>query len=141
MVRFYYWQRFKSKEFWQKLLSGEARPIESLKQLFGFWRQSKTSHQHNPEIVNITSENFLPQLFQNWSEFSKPVLLVLSENDLTAQECMTSISKLPGQQQQSMMVNTSIEKIPGANHTCSDSDHFDQLKQAVRYWLQENFRQ
>ena len=141
MMRFYYWQRFKSKEFWQKLLRGEARPLESLKQLFGFWQKSKASQQQHGEIKHITSDNFLPQLFKNWSELSQPVLLVLSENDLTAQECVTCISQLPQQQQQSIMMTTKIENITGANHTCSDAEHFNQFKQIIHHWLDQNFRQ
>jgi exosortase A-associated hydrolase 1 len=141
MVRFYYWQRFKSKEFWQKLLSGQVRPFDSLKQLFGFWQKSKAAQQQHCKLDNITSDNFLPQLFKHWSELSQPVLLVLSENDLTAQECVNCISQLPQKQQQSILMKTKIEKIAGANHTCSEAEHFDQFKQSIGHWLDQNFRQ
>jgi exosortase A-associated hydrolase 1 len=146
MVRFYYWQRLCSSEFWLKLLRGHSKPLHSLQQFFQFWRQARiTDHrksnaqQAKADTSQLTTAQFLPALIHNWSQYQKPVLLALSDNDLTAQECASLLADLPKRQRQNIDAHTTTESISGANHTCSDAKHLLQLQHLLLDWLRQQF--
>lgn len=143
MVRFYYWQRLCSAQFWKKLLSGNSKPLQSLQQFFRFWRQARGTKQAPPPTVHgqgqITSENYVSLQLDTWCNFTKPVLLALSENDLTAQECASLLAQLPKQQQKLISAQTTTTTLAGANHTCSETTHFLQLQQDIKQWFNHNF--
>ncbi|MFN6969446.1 MAG: hydrolase 1, exosortase A system-associated [Rheinheimera sp.] len=141
MVRFYYWQRLRSKEFWQKLLTGKGHPLQSLTQFVRFWRRANEAKQACETTPAISTDNFLPQMVLNWSTCTKPVLLVLSEQDLTAQECSSLLATLPEEQRQSIMAQSTILSLSGANHTCSEAEHLQQLQQSIINWLHLRFQQ
>jgi exosortase A-associated hydrolase 1 len=146
MVRFYYWQRLCSTEFWKKLLSGHSKPLQSLQQFFQFWRQASSNNRlksglqpTSADASNLSTEQFLPTLIHNWGHCQKPVLLALSENDLTAQECASLLAGLPKRQHQNIAIHTTIQNISGANHTCSEGIHLQQLQILLLNWFRQKF--
>ncbi|RVU37597.1 hydrolase 1, exosortase A system-associated [Rheinheimera riviphila] len=148
MVRFYYWQRLWSAEFWQKLLSGRSQPLQSLQQFLQYWWQARANL--NPKNANGSpdlqptqgsNQQFLPAMLHNWQQYAKPVLLALSENDLTAQECASLLAELPATQRQQIARHTTTKTVAKANHTCSDATHFLQLQRVIKDWLLQNFSQ
>jgi len=148
MVRFYYWQRLCAIEFWKKLLSGSSHPLQSLRQFFQYVRQGYTQtpapsdntwQSAGAGATSLNSSNFLMPMLDNWCDFDKPVLLALSDTDLTAQECASLLAQLPKQRQTQMASHTTTQTLAGANHTCSDAQHFLQLQQHIKAWFSQNF--
>lgn len=149
MVRFYYWQRLCSTQFWKKLLTGHSKPLQSLQQFFQFWRQSRarqatlaSANADQPsdhKQATYSAENYVPAMLNHWSSFTRPVLLTLSETDLTAQECASLLAQLPKNQQKQILNKMTTTTLAGANHTCSDTKHFLQLKLSISDWFNQNF--
>ncbi len=160
MVRYYYWQRLWTAEFWKKLLSGNSQPLQSLQQFLHFWwqaqgnkqtqqnsepaepdlkAQTKQKRSLNSSIANhpptSSTDDFLSALLHNWSEYKKPVLLALSSDDLTAQECASLLTQLPRRQQHAIHLHTTCHTLQNANHTCSETTHFLQLQLTIHDWL------
>lgn len=141
MVRFYYWQRFTSRAFWRKLLTGQVRAMDSLRQFVLFWRRANSQTLGAVNTPVCDANNFLPHLVQHWTAVAKPMLLTLSDQDLTAQECALLITQRPEFQKQQMKQHLQVKTLHGANHTCSDATHFKQLQQTISQWIVENFPQ
>lgn len=140
MVRFYYWQRICSVAFWKKLLSGHSNPLQSLRQFYLFWKMSRTRQSASvQQQAEVTAENYVTLMLHHWLRYDKPVLLALSEADLTAQECASLLAQLPAQQHQQLSAQTTTKTLTGANHTCSETTHFLQFKFSVRDWLSHHF--
>jgi exosortase A-associated hydrolase 1 len=151
MVRFYYWQRLCSAEFWKKLLSGQSKPLQSLQQFFQIWRQARTGNRTpttdkttrrtpgQPRPEQLTPDQYVTALLEHWRHFQQPVLLVLSEKDLTAQECASMLANLPSSQRQQIAKHTTTSTLSGANHTCSEAEHFKQLQLSIGDWFRQNF--
>lgn len=149
MVRFYYWQRLCSAQFWKKLLSGQSHPVQSLQQFFQFWRQARarqttlasqnaaepSDHKH----ATFTADHYVPVMLNNWISFTRPILLALSETDLTAQECAALLAQLPKNQQKQILTKTTTATLVGANHTCSETKHFLQLQLRIGDWFNQHF--
>jgi len=67
--------------------------------------------------------------------FARPVLLLLSEHDLTARE-FSDLSGSDARWARSMSARTlSIKALPGADHTFSSREHLDQATELCRDWL------
>jgi len=79
-LRSYYVKRFFSKNFWQKLLAGKVKTQTALAEIKEFRVQSKDSNN-----IHMT-DNFVTQMLQGLSGFTGQGHVLLSGNDLTANE-------------------------------------------------------
>lgn len=99
-LKYYYLQRFLSREFWLKVISGQFNLIQSacsfflmLKETLGFKTnaESQASKVENKQI--ISKDQPLPErMKQGLQMFQYPLLCILSGNDLTASEFKDLIS-------------------------------------------------
>jgi exosortase A-associated hydrolase 1 len=123
-VKHYYRQRLLEPAFWRKLLAGGVgwQALRSFGSSLRAMRSRPTSTATAP---------FQTRMAQAWLAFPGPMLLLLSERDLTAQEFReTAASDLawhgwdrkPGLQQQTL---------PGADHTCSATAASQQVQGSV----------
>jgi alpha-beta hydrolase superfamily lysophospholipase len=164
MLKFYYLQQLKSRQFWRKVLSGKLNWRQSLLELTAFWRRRRADTSKSTETtpsaelkVNQPAQSMtaatVPQAnanmnaypaqtdsvkkaLQHWNSFSGPCLLALAEPDLTAAECRQALSQKPwcGILQRAELLN-----LPEANHTLSrraDLQAFSAASQ--RFLLQLN---
>jgi exosortase A-associated hydrolase 1 len=80
-VRHYYFQRLVDREFWRKVAAGRFRWKDSSQSLLGTLRQAtgwaRRGERHTTYIDSMRS---------GLDGFKRPVLLLISQNDLTAKE-------------------------------------------------------
>lgn len=127
-VKYYYPRRLMKADFWRKLLSGNIGSkaakelIESLRKIL------KTSATTEDSIQN--------QMAKGWASFEGPVLLLLSERDLTAQEFKeyTKENKLWSEIIKKQPAQQYI--IKDADHTCSQTEFHNSMVSQTLAWLQ-----
>jgi len=129
-VKHYYFKRLQDKGFWTKLLKGGigAAALRELKN-----NVSRT--------FNIGTSAATPKLsYQNqmavaWRHFAGPILLLNSENDLTAKEFLDFADSDPQWSNALRQGNVSRHQIVGADHTLSSATAMADGGQAIRNWL------
>ena len=131
MLKYYYWHRLTSKAFWQKLLGGGLKPLQSAKELINTWQQSRTNKQHNSALGSTTAnqpnkkpattaDNYVQQMLTGWQVFEGKTLIITSGNDLTAKEFLTLCQNDKGWA--ACLRNATHQHIKDANHTFSTAD-------------------
>ncbi len=106
----YYKKRFFSLDFWIKLLTGKVKVAASVNDMQGFHQQSKQSLDPN---------SFVEQMWQGLHDFQGKSEIILSGNDLTADEFNLLVKS--NTDWQALMVDNNINKetINFADHTFS----------------------
>jgi exosortase A-associated hydrolase 1 len=123
-VKHYYRQRLLVPAFWRKLLAGGVG-WQALRS-FGLSLRAMRSRS-----TSTATATFQTRMAQAWLAFPGPMLLLLSERDLTAQEFMETAAtdlawhgwdRKPGLHQQ---------MLPLADHTCSATAASQQVQESV----------
>ena len=124
-LRYYYIKRLFSQEFWKKLLTGKIFPKATWQEMSTLRKQSG---QHN---FHAYDDNFVSRMLTGLTLFTGNCHVILSENDLTADEFKLLINRdtpwrklLSGR---AIIVNT----VTQANHTFSMYDNKQQLATIV----------
>lgn len=131
-VRHYYRQRLLSRHSWQALLRGRLNP----------WRVAKSLLEQLRKIRSRpTTEATLPRrMAEGLQRFTGPVLIILSGDDLTAQEFQqqTQSSSL----WQALLADTrvSVQHLAAANHTFSRAIWRDQVARWTLDWFNTQVR-
>ena len=125
-VKHYYRQRLLEPAFWRKLLAGGVGR-EALQGL-----QTNLQNMLRPAPA---AKGFQDRMAEGWRRFPGPILLLLSERDLTAQEFIEyadSQTAWTGWRQK-----TGLEQlqVAGADHTCSSASAHETLKDRSLHWL------
>ena len=135
-VKHYYRQRLLQAEFWRKLLRGGI----GWQALRGFIH--KLQHLRQPASAPSPSPSpagFQVLMAQGWQTFNGPILLLLSERDLTAQEFVEQAHTSP-QWRQCLQKNTvSRHTIAQADHTCAQPQAHQAIAQHTQDWLRTAF--
>jgi exosortase A-associated hydrolase 1 len=126
-VRHYYRERVFAIEFWKKLLHGDLRPLQSLRELLGNWRLARQSSE---------VRGFLQTMFDGLQSFPGQILLLLSGRDLTAREFVDAIADA-GLGELMLKQNVCRIDLPGADHTFSDPAWRVEVEQACERWLSD----
>jgi uncharacterized protein len=114
-VKHYYLQRLRQPAFWHKLFRGAV----GLGALSGLWRQVWAAGRSGEQHIRAASQPFPQRMLAGWQTFSKPVLLMLSANDLTAQEFSEHARRTPEWGLEAAPKQLSIHQLQQADHTCS----------------------
>jgi exosortase A-associated hydrolase 1 len=125
-VKHYYRQRLLSADFWQKLLRGGVG-WPALRSLFG-------------NLARMGGAQAQPQAFQHrmaegWRSFTGPVLLLLSERDLTAQEFAEYADAQPAWAGWRQKAGVAQQRVAEADHTCSSASAREAVEQGTLRWL------
>jgi len=125
-VKHYYRQRLLEPAFWRKLLQGGvgAQALRSL-------RDNLVRMQRAP----AAPLSFQHRMADGWHRFTGPVLLLLSERDLTAQEFNEYADTSPawaGWRHKALLTQHGLA---GADHTCSAATSRTAAEQATLPWL------
>jgi len=139
-LRFYYLDRLTSKAFWGKLLSGNVRLLQSVRELF---KQAKSGATETAEArdesmsCSTSPPDFIMQMLSGMRGFCGNVLLILSGNDLTAQEFMLLLKSDKRWAKVCARVNVQSVFLQEANHTFSSRKWRKQVEDATSKWTKE----
>ncbi len=133
-IKHYYAQKLLDPAFWRKLLSGRVAFASSVSGLMGRVRgmwQGKAN-----KVAPTTNEGSLPhRMLAGLRQFQGKVLLVLSSDDLTAQEFI-ALEK-GSRAWQAVLADGRVERrvLQGANHTFSRREWRDQVAEWTLDWM------
>lgn len=130
-VKHYYRQRLLQKSFWLKLLTGGVGG-GALKGLAGSVRSARGDSAS-------TEHGFQHRMALGWQCFAGPILLIISEADLTGREFEDAAAREPAWQAAMRKRPPHRVLLPGADHTCAVPGSKAQAEQAVIAWLERAF--
>ena len=128
-VKHYYRQRLLEPAFWRKLLVGGVG-WQALRSL-GFKLRTL---QRPPAPASV---GFQDRMAQAWRAFPGPILLLLSQRDLTAQEFQDTLQGNSAWKRHDPNRAVTTLHLVGADHTCSQPAALAQSEAAVLSWLQQ----
>jgi len=130
-VRHYYGRRALERAFWAKLFRGGVDLKSAVKSI----TRGLTA---NPDRTDSDSVVFQDRMAGSLRQFAGPVLILLSERDLTAKEfveCARSSDRWHGIFDRS---NIQREEIPHADHTFSSADWRSEVELRTLNWLRRS---
>ena len=144
-IRSYYSKRLLSAEFWRKLLTGGVDVRGSLGDLAGKLRSATSKGQATAAAADSPSASSEPEVsagtgFQErmtngWSAFKGPSLLVLSGNDLTADEFKNYMAQTRSRRRLLKRKAGSACELAEADHTFASAEWRAQVGRATVDWL------
>lgn len=132
-VRHYYGSRLLQRSFWQKLLSGELKVFFAVRSLMAAWLLSRRRGSAGSAGQR---EFFLDRMLEGLIGFEGPVLLLISERDLTAREFEDLCRDDPSWRRASGRPSVSKTTLAGADHTFSTREALEEATEACRHWLE-----
>jgi exosortase A-associated hydrolase 1 len=135
-LKHYYGKRLFEKEFWAKLVRGEVNLKGALNSVVG---NLKTANANTAATKASKSARFQDLMAAGMNSFAGPVLILLSEHDLTAKEFLEfaeSNSSWAG-----LLARANIERnnIPHADHTFSTAGSREDAENRTVDWLRRMF--
>ena len=85
--------------------------------------------------LQTISATFQTRMAQAWLEFPGPILLMLSERDLTAQEFVETAATHPAWRGWERKPQLQKQTLPAADHTCSTPGTSQQVQDSVLRYL------
>lgn len=125
-VKHYYRQRLLQRDFWRKLLHGGV----GWQALRGLADKLLQLRQGVPATAG-----FQELMAQGWQTFPGPILLLLSERDLTAQEFVEYANASPRWRLCLQQAKLSQHTLPQADHTCAQPQAHQALAMHTQEWL------
>jgi exosortase A-associated hydrolase 1 len=135
-LKHYYGQRLFEREFWTKLARGGVNIAGALNSIVG---NLKTANAKMSATLVAKSARFQDLMAAGLKSFAGPVLIILSERDLTAKEFLEfagSNSRWTG-----LLARANIERhnIPHADHTFSTAESRVEAESRTLEWLRRKF--
>lgn len=140
-LKHYYVQRLFSHEFWRKVFSLKFEPLASLKSLLGLLKT--VMKQKNGEstavaenAVLVSSQLPLPvRMRECWKHFAKPILLILSGRDLTADEFREAVQQ--DEQWQALLKEEHVTRynVSESDHTFSSAAWREKVAESTLNWI------
>ena len=127
-VKHYYRLRLMEPDFWRKLLVGDV----GWKSVRALGKSLRAMRSHPPKTAATT---FQARMAQAWREFQGPILLLLSERDLTAHEFMETAATEPTWRDWDRKPLLQQLMLPMADHTCSATASGQQVQKLVLQYL------
>lgn len=118
-VRSYYGNRLLTPEFWRKLLKGRVNPLQSLGEYFSNLRAMGKG--------NAEAGGFVETMLKGLESFTQPVRIILSSEDLTADEFRVLCERDARWDTACRASNVQIAHVSGADHTFSHRQWRDEV--------------
>lgn len=128
-VKYYYLSRFRQRDFWHKLLSGKV----SLGSVVDLARN--VGHAGRRSFQTLEAPSFRELMFDGFCRFTGYTLVVLSGNDLTAQEFVQLTRDHSGWARAMDSARVQSQSIRDADHTFSTANAHAELVQGTLSWL------
>jgi uncharacterized protein len=126
-VKHYYRQRLLEAEFWRKLFKGGVG-LDALKDFGGSVRRMSGAAP--------TKQTFQDRMAQAWRSFDRPILLLLSARDLTAQEFVEHANLSTAWAGWNRHPDLGQHTLALADHTCSAPLSARECERLTCRWLQ-----
>jgi len=133
-VRHYYRARLLQRSFWRKLLSGHLDAVMSLRGLLASWSRSR-------DVRSEGAGGFISRMRDGLATFPGPVLLLLSERDLTAKEFVDLCQEDPDWAKAAGRHLLTKVVVPKADHTFSTRAELERAAELSVAWLNSVLRQ
>lgn len=139
LVRHYYWNRLRSRDFWRKLLRGGVDLGRALSGLLSALRQSRPASEPAEDSearTAVTAQNFVAHMAARWQRCEAPSLVLLSGDDLVAAEFRQRCNDDP--QWKALLSRPPVQcvELPGADHTCSSAQHRTRVEDETLAFVQ-----
>jgi exosortase A-associated hydrolase 1 len=122
-LRHYYFGRLLQADFWKKLAGGGLRPLASIGSILSQLRQASAVTSANAG----TSDSLPQRVMLSLARFGKPIMIVLSGDDLTAREFANVLAR--------STLHCKRVDIPDANHTLSRQEWRDHMANICSSWI------
>lgn len=137
VVRHYYGQRLLQRSFWAKVVAGNFSPAAALASLAGHLRRAMAGGE--PGATQAQGP-FQERMRRGFESSTFPVLLILSERDLTAREFEDLCKADPAWSRLVARPNVTTWRVPGADHTFSSRRDRDAVAARIGGWVQGTIR-
>lgn len=137
VVRHYYGRRLLQRSFWAKVVAGDFSPVAALA---SFAAQLRRAMARREPGAGQRREPFQEQMRRGFERSTFPVLLILSERDLTAREFDDLCKTDPGWSRLVARHGVTACRVPGADHTFSSRRDRDAVATRIAEWLQGTVR-
>ena len=141
-LKHYYVRRLLAPEFWTKIIKGHFDYREAGRSLLEnlgrvCFRNSQADTPRRLDKSKPSAPFSLPdRMLNGLLKFTGRILVILSENDLTAQE-FEEVTKSSAKWRKRMGASSVVQhKLAGANHTFSRREWRDQVADWTKEWLQ-----
>lgn len=130
-VRHYYLQRLCQADFWRKLARGQVGTRALTELARSVLRSLAPATQSQARDVGT----FQHRMSRGWATFAAPILLLLSEHDLTAREFVQAWRNAPEWRDAGRHAATTWIDIAGADHTLSSAQPRLLAERHIVEWL------
>ena len=130
-IEHHYWRRLHEPAFWARVATGRV----GLRALASLWRNVTLTLGPGRAVVEDRQRPFQQRMADAWRRFPGPILLLMSENDYTADEFRGALDTDPFWQGASAHPRLEQHDILGADHTMSASATRQSVEELTRSWL------
>jgi exosortase A-associated hydrolase 1 len=123
-LRHYYGGRLLQRAFWKKLAAGGVNPLRTTRELL------RTVFTARRRLADGSAPHYVERMRAGLAAFQGPVLLLLSERDLTAREFSGLCAASAAWTELTARRNVRVQALAGADHTFSQRAS---LELATRY--------
>ncbi|MFT4995490.1 MAG: exosortase A-associated hydrolase 1 [Paraglaciecola sp.] len=139
IIKHYYLNRLKDRAFWAKVFSLKFDITSSVQSLSAnlLKMSGKKADPQTRNEIKTTDENYIGHMLDGLKNFDKPIMLIISGDDLTASEFIDlseSSKDWKGVVEQKVSHRVTIA---AANHTFSSQQWRHEVEAASLAWLQE----
>jgi exosortase A-associated hydrolase 1 len=131
-VRHYYLRRLLQRSFWAKVLSGESNPARAL---ISFLRDVRTAYARRGAPLAEAGSSFVERMRIGLQKSRLPILLLMSERDLTASEFDDLANRDPSWRRALSREGVQIIRLAGADHTFSERAALELATTHCNDWL------
>ncbi|HKU15955.1 MAG TPA: hydrolase 1, exosortase A system-associated [Steroidobacteraceae bacterium] len=129
-VQHYYGQRLLQASFWRKLLSGKLDVMRSVRDFVRALGESRGAGAAARAPIS-----FIERMRRGLTAFARPVLVLISERDLTAAEFTTLCTGSDAWRQAMGRSSVQLVRLAGADHTFSSRSSLDEATSHCIAWL------
>ena len=134
-LKHYYVRRLLERDFWRKIVRAEFRYSAAVRAFLTLLVQSRGKAMTATATATVADERPLPQrLFDCLRAFKGRVLVLLSSEDLTAQEFSDLLADSPAWRQMMLPQQYEVARLDGADHTFSCRAWREQASIAIIEW-------
>jgi len=130
----YYPRRILQLDFWYKVVQGRWQILDSLRD---FWKKLRWMIESRYTAKRGGNLTFVDRMANRLSRFGGPVLIVTSENDLTASEFTNTLGD--DRTWKEVGAKVTLCTLAEADHTLSSPAHLESFSRYVNSWLSRNF--
>lgn len=132
-LRHYYFQRLLQRSFWRKVVSGGFSPLKSARELAAALERATEGGDKDSLEANGTF--FIERMRLGLTEFRNPVLVLISERDLTARAFLDQCSADHRWRAAMAAPHVSVVRLKGADHTFSSRVALEVATESCLDWI------